>query len=215
MNDSAATTGTSGGSDRPLRADAQRNRLSVLAAARRAFRTARDTVPLEDIARDAGVGIATLYRNFPTREALVEAVYATELEDVTSNARPLLNQFPADVALRAWMNRYAEFIRTKRAMLDTLRTGWTSGGRTLPSARERVTTEISAILSAGMHDGVFRADITPDDVTSLLLGAFLSTNTEQSPDQIERLFGLIIDAARPRSQRSADAFPSPTETTSP
>src|SRR5206468_1162115 len=124
---------------RPLRSDARRNRESLVAAARAAFAAADDTVPIESIARDAGVGVGTLYRHFPTREALVEAVYAAELDDVAASAPALLQQFPPDVALRAWMDRYARFVATKRGMLDTLRAGWASGRITTSTTRERIT----------------------------------------------------------------------------
>lgn len=166
-------------------------------AARAAFSVTEDAVPLEDIARDAGVGIATLYRNFPTRESLVEAVYADELEEVTSNAGDLLREFPADVALRAWMNRYADFIRTKRGMLATLRVGLGSGRVATPRTRERATVAIGTILSVGINEGVFRADVTATDVTALLLGVFRSTDTDEIPDQTGRLIALIVDALRP------------------
>jgi AcrR family transcriptional regulator len=184
--------------ERPLRADAQRNRHRVVLAARAAFAAADDTVPLEDIARDAGVGIATLYRNFPTRESLVEAVYADELDEVTSNTAKLLARLSADAALLAWMTRYADFIRTKRGMLRTLRIGLASGRVATPRTRERVTAAISTILAAGIDEGVFRADVTSDDVTALLLGVFRSTDTDEITDQTGRLIALIVDALRPQ-----------------
>jgi AcrR family transcriptional regulator len=113
-----------------------------------AFADADATVPLEDIARAAGVGIGTLYRHFPTREALVEAVYATELDEITRSAAVLLEQLPPDAALRAWMNRYAQFAELKRGLVDTLRAGWASGRLATPTTRERVTGAIATILTA-------------------------------------------------------------------
>lgn len=182
--------------DRPLRADARRNRDTIVAAARAAFAAAGDSVPLEGIARDAGVGIGTLYRHFPTREALVEAVYAAELDDVTGSAPALLAQFAPDVALRAWMDRYAEFAARKRALIGTLRAGW-SAGRITPRTRERINAAIAAILEAGTRSGVFREDVAADDVTSMLLGVFLSTAQSGPTDQTWRLLDLLIDAIRP------------------
>ena len=182
--------------DRPLRADARRNRDALVAVARAAFAAAEDPVTLEGIARQAGVGIGTLYRHFPTREALVEAVYAAELDDVTTSAATALDTFPPDVALRTWMKRYAEFTATKRGMIDTLRTGWTSGRITTPSTRERITAAIGAILAAGVRAGSFRADVDADDVTAILLGVFLSTSTNSGAGQTERLLDLVVDALR-------------------
>jgi len=187
------------GAERPPRADARRNRENLLAAARAAFAVADDTVPLESIARDAGVGIGTLYRHFPTREALVEAVYAAELDDLATSAPALLDQFPPDVALRAWMTRYAEFTATKRGMIDTLRAGWASGRITTPTTRERITAAIETMLTAGKRAGSLRADIDAEDVTALLLGVFLSTAITSPSAQTRRLLDLVLDALRPRS----------------
>lgn len=184
--------------ERPLRADAQRNRDSLVVVARAAFAVADDTVSLEDIARRAGVGIGTLYRHFPTRESLVEAVYTAELDDVTASAAALLDRFPPDVALHAWMNRYANFVATKRGMLDTLRAGWESGRIATPTTRERITATIGTILAAGAQSGSLRADVSPEDVTAMLVGVFLSTSTRGTSEQTGRLLDFLVDALRPR-----------------
>lgn len=132
------------------RADAQRNRAKLLAVAGAAFASTDGTAAtLEGIAREAGVGIGTLYRHFPTREALVEAVYAAELDDVVSSATALLAELPPEAALRAWMDRYAAFHATKRGMGETLRAGWASGAIATPATRERITAAIAAILEKG------------------------------------------------------------------
>jgi AcrR family transcriptional regulator len=188
------------GAGPPLRADARRNREKLVAVARAAFSAADDTVPLEAIAREAGVGIGTLYRHFPTREALVEAVYAAELDDVTRSAPALLAQFPPETALRAWMDRYAAFVATKRGMLDTLRTGWASGRIATPTTRERITAAIGTILRHGARAGSLRADVDPEDVTAMLLGVFLSTAASNAPEQTGRLLDLVVDALRPRDE---------------
>lgn len=182
------------GAERPPRADARRNRENLLAAARAAFAVADDTVPLESIARDAGVGIGTLYRHFPTRESLVEAVYAAELDDVVASAQALLDESPPEIALRAWMNRYAAFVATKRGMFDTLRAGWTSGRIATPSTRERITAAIGTILAVGARTGSLRGDVAADDVTAMVLGVFLSTATGSTSEQVERLLDLVADA---------------------
>ncbi|MFC1437433.1 helix-turn-helix domain-containing protein [Streptacidiphilus sp. N1-10] len=186
--------------ERPLRADARRNRDRLVAEATAAFAAADDTVPLEDIARRAGVGIGTLYRHFPTREALVEAVYATELDEITRSAAALLEQLPPDAALRAWMNRYARFVELKRGLVDTLRAGWASGRIATSTTRERVTSAIATILTAGAASGVFRADTEPDDVTALLLGVFLSTGPDRDRAQVARLLDLVLDSLRPSAR---------------
>ncbi|MFD8963978.1 TetR/AcrR family transcriptional regulator [Streptomyces sp. NPDC059568] len=201
--DLPAGTGTElpAGAGAPLRADARRNREKLVAVARAAFAAAADTVPLEAIAREAGVGIGTLYRHFPTREALVEAVYAAELDDVAASAPALLAEFPPEAALRAWMDRYAAFVATKRGMIDTLRTGWASGRIATPTTRERITAAIGTILTAGARTGSLRADVTPEDVTTMLLGVFLSTAASNTPEQTGRQLDLVVDALHPREGR--------------
>jgi len=184
--------------ERPLRSDARRNRDKIVAVARTAFTVAYDTVPLEGIAREAGVGIGTLYRHFPTREALVEAVYAAELDDVTDSAPALLGEFPPDVALRAWLDRYAQFFMVKRGMINTLRAGW-SAGRITPRTRERINAVVTMFLSAGARSGSLRADVQADDVTAMLLGIFLSTAPNDTPEQTGRLLDLLVDAVRSQS----------------
>lgn len=180
------------------RADATRNRDALVAAARTAFAAADDTVPLEGVARAAGVGIGTLYRHFPTREALVEAVYAAELDDVTSGVGELLAALEPDRALRAWMDRYAEFVATKRGMLDTLKAGWAAGRMATPTTRERITGVLAEFLAAGERDGSLRSGVDPDDVTAMLLGVFLSTAGRGSPGQVGRLLDLVVEAVRRR-----------------
>jgi AcrR family transcriptional regulator len=195
-------SGPPAGTGRPARADARRNREKLLAAARSAFAAADDTVALEAIARRAGVGVGTLYRHFPTREALVEAVYAAELDDVTTSAPALLAEFPPDTALRAWMDRYAAFVATKRGMVDTLRAGWASGSIATPTTRERITAAIATILADGARAGSLRADVEPEDVTTMLLGVFLSTAASNTPDDTGRLLDLVVDALRPLPEPS-------------
>ncbi|MEV7098809.1 TetR/AcrR family transcriptional regulator [Amycolatopsis sp. NPDC051045] len=182
---------------RSVRSDARRNRDKLVAVARAAFATADGTVALEAVAREAGVGIGTLYRHFPTREALVEAVYAAELDDVTASAPALLDELPPEEALRAWMDRYAAFVATKRGMADVLRASVASGRIATPATRQRLTAAIGAILDAGAKAGTLRADTDPEDVTLLLLGVFLSTSGDQDAERTGRMLDLILAALRP------------------
>src|SRR6201994_2154777 len=140
----------------PLRADARRNRDALLRAA--AFAAGSDPT-LEKIARDAGVGIGTLYRHFPTREALVEAVYRTELAAVCAAADGLLAEHPPAVALRAWMDRYADFVTTKRGMADTFRAMVADGTLASARTRESIDEAVGAMLAAGARAGDLRGDV--------------------------------------------------------
>jgi AcrR family transcriptional regulator len=182
----------------PTRRDARRNREKLIAAAQAVFAAADGPVSLESVARRAGVGIGTLYRHFPTREALVDAVYASELDAVAASVGHLLDRLPADAALRAWMDRYATFVATKRGMSDTLRAGFASG-RIAPPTRERVTTAVAAILERGAEEGSLRADVDPEDVTTMLLGVFFATAPDGLPGAAARPLDLIVDALRPRT----------------
>ncbi|NED86618.1 TetR/AcrR family transcriptional regulator [Streptomyces sp. SID11233] len=190
---------------RTPRADALRNRDKLVRVAGAAFAAAEGPVSLEGIARDAGVGIGTLYRHFPTREALVEAVYAAELDDVAASAPALLRELPPDAALRAWIERYAAFIATKRGMADTLRAGWASGRIATPATGERITAAIATILAAGAEAGAeagaLRTDVEPGDVTLMLLGIFLASTAAPTSEQTGRLIDLVMDALRPYPPR--------------
>ena len=184
---------------RAPRADALRNRDKLIQVARAAFAAATDTVSLEGIAAEAGVGIGTLYRHFPTREALVEAVYAAELDDVTGSVATLLEQLPPEAALRAWMRRYADFVSTKRGMAETLRAGWASGRIATPSNRERITAAVATILARGAQAGSLRSDVAPEDIAMMLLGIFFTTTASKNPEQTGRLLDLVMDALRPKA----------------
>lgn len=182
---------------RPLRADAQRNRERLIAAARTAFADGSETASLEDVARAAEVGIGTLYRHFPTREALVDAVYAAQLDEVTACVPDLLRTYSADRALRVWMDRYAAFVEVKRGLLDTLRSGWAAGTIATPDTRARITAVINDFLTAGAEQDVLRADVLAEDVTAALVGVFLSVATIGSAGQAGRLLDLLIAGLRP------------------
>jgi AcrR family transcriptional regulator len=128
---------------RPLRADAQRNRDRLLEVAVRAFSHDGPDVTLESIASEARVGIGTLYRNFPTREALIEAAYRSELARLCAGVHDLLATLPADVALRTWMDRFIDYLATKRGMADALRMVIASGGNPYAQSRESLLEAIS------------------------------------------------------------------------
>ncbi|WP_370526008.1 TetR/AcrR family transcriptional regulator [Cellulomonas sp. JH27-2] len=185
--------------DRPMRAHARRNRDELLAAARRAL-AATDSdgaVSLEGIARDAGVGIGTLYRHFPTRQALFEAVYGSQLDDLTAGADELLAAHPPAIALREWIGAYADFARTKRGVHETLKAGMAAGRLNPSTTRARINAAVEPLLSAGAADATLRKDITADDVTTMLVGIFLATATSPDGEQTTRLLDLLMAALRP------------------
>jgi AcrR family transcriptional regulator len=173
-----------------VRADARRNRERLLEAAAAAFGAAAGgAVSLESIARDAGVGIGTLYRHFPTRDVLVEAVYRAELAEVAAAAGQLLKRYPPRAALRRWMDRYASFVAAKRGMAESLRAMVESGAVEHSQTRGSIVGAVEMLLKAGADDGSLRSDVPADDVVSSLLGIFLAS---ASPAQTGRLLDLLV-----------------------
>jgi len=191
------------------RADAERNRARLLDAARAAFASGREPVTLEQIARDSGVGIGTLYRHFPTREALVEALYRKELADLCASVDDLLATLPPDRALRAWMDRFADYVAAKREMADTLRAVFASGTVTVSHAREELAAAVSAVLAADADADAdartLRDDVRPEDIVALIVGSFTATSLAGGREQLERMFDLLMDAVRrPAAPPAAD-----------
>ncbi|HEY0932529.1 MAG TPA: helix-turn-helix domain-containing protein [Trebonia sp.] len=178
------------------RADAERNRTRLLDTARAAFASGPEPVALEQIARDAGVGIGTLYRHFPTREALVEALYRQELADLCASAGALLATHTPERALRAWMDRFAGYVAVKREMADALRAVYASGAVTVPQARGELAVAVRAILDAGAADGTLRDDVRAEDVVTMVVGIFTATSTAGGSEHPGRMFDLLIDAVR-------------------
>ncbi|MBL7495954.1 TetR/AcrR family transcriptional regulator [Frankia sp. CNm7] len=183
---------------RPLRADARRNRERLLEVAVREFSRDGPDVPLEAIAKAAGVGIGTLYRHFPTREALIDAAYRNELDRLADSVDDLLDAMPPDLALRAWMDRFVDYLATKRGLADALRALIASGGDPFAHSRDRLTTAVATLLAAGASAGSLRPDVTPDDVLVGLSGLSLATADRGDRDQAGRLLDLLADALRVR-----------------
>jgi AcrR family transcriptional regulator len=184
---------------RPLRADAQRNRDRLLEIAVRAFSQDGPEVTLDEIAKEAGVGIGTLYRHFPTREALVDAAYRGELARLCDSAADLLRDTAPDKALRIWMDRFTEYMATKRGMGEALRAVIASGGDPFSESRDKLTTAIDQLLRAGLAAGTLRQDVSPDDVLLSLSGISLATADPGRRDQAGRLLDLLMDGLRPRA----------------
>jgi AcrR family transcriptional regulator len=176
--------------------DAERNRARVLDAARAAFASGNATVTLDQVARDAGVGIGTLYRHFPTREALVEALYRQELADLCASAGDLLATHDPERALRAWMDRFGGYVAAKREMADALRAVPASGAVTVSQARQQLTAAVQTILDAGVAAGTLRDDVRAEDIVATIVGMFTATSLSGGHEQLDRMFDLLMDAVR-------------------
>jgi AcrR family transcriptional regulator len=181
---------------KPLRADAQRNRETLLAAASELFAESGTEVPLEAVAAHAGLGIATLYRNFPTRDALVEAAYRNEVAHITAAATALLAEHPPDVALELWTERYVEYAAAKRGMSDALRAIIESGNDIYADTRDQLLAAFAMLLQAGVQAGTLRPDIDAEDVFRATGSVFLIPQEEGWREQAARLLGLIVDGLR-------------------
>ena len=185
---------------RGLRADASRNRDALLWAATRAFASSEEEPSMRAIAREAGVGIATLYRHFPTRESLVDAVYHDQVERLTVGARELLEQLPPAEAMRRWMDLFGDWLMTKHGMIDTLLAMIESGEIALAQTRAELLDVITGILEAGRAAGDLRPDVTAEDIAASLIGIFTVAGKPGQRSQADRLLNLLMDGLRNRDR---------------
>jgi AcrR family transcriptional regulator len=176
----------------PRRADARHNRERLLTAARELFADG-GAVSLEAIAERAGVGIGTLYRHFPGREALVEAVYRDQIDELRAGAEGLLATRPPADALRAWMDLFAGWAAAKRGMVQTLAAMRRRGELDFDASRREIEAILGTLLDAGVAAGQLRAGIDPADLRTLLAGTMAAA---EDPEQATRLFDLTMAALR-------------------
>jgi AcrR family transcriptional regulator len=178
---------------RSLRADAQRNRDKLLTAATEAFAQEGEDVALESIAARACVGIGTLYRHFPSREVLVAAAYRSEVDSLCAAASELLASLPADQALRAWAERFADYIATKRAMGDALRAAAGSDSPLFAETKARIVGALRLLLDGGATSGTLRADVDPMDVMRVIHGIWYLPDGPEWRAHVGRMLDLVID----------------------
>jgi AcrR family transcriptional regulator len=184
--------------ERPRRADARANHGKLVAAARALFTDRGTSAPLEDIAERAGVGIGTLYRHFPTRQALLEAVYVDEVEAMARSAADLTDLPPWE-ALSQWLHRYVGFAATKRALNEALMET-DPHSDVLLTCRTAITTAGTALVERAQQAGVVRADTQFIDVVRMV-GAIALVPTEDD-DEKQRLLDLALDGLRYQPRRA-------------
>ena len=177
---------------RPLRADAQLNQDRLLDAAARAFARDGADTSLKAIAKDAGVGIGTLYRRFPTRESLIEATYRNETARLCAAAPELLLSTPPLAALHTWMDRFVEYIATKHGMADALHAVLVSRGELRMRTRDLLTEALATLLRAGVADGSIRPGTDPNDVLMALGGITLIAGEPDQRALAHRLLDLLL-----------------------
>jgi AcrR family transcriptional regulator len=184
--------------ERKPRADAQRNRERILEVAKRAFTRDGSDISLDDVAREAGVGPGTLYRHFPTREALLESVYRAEVERLAHEQHRLTDALPARDALRAWMQLFVDYIATKKIIAPALNSmvGCESS-ELFEYSGKLIRAAIGTLVSRAIESGDVRADIDPLDLLRALVGV---SNVASAPDwqqSAKRLVDILLLGSKP------------------
>jgi AcrR family transcriptional regulator len=185
--------------DKPLRKDAQRNREKLLAAAVELFAERGTEGSLEEVAKRAGVGIGTLYRHFPTRDALVEAAYRNEVAQLRAAADELLAELPPDRALEAWVRRFVEYGTAKRGMRDALQSIAGAGSDLFADTRGQVTEAVAVLLRTGAEAGTLRSDVEAEDVLRAMGAIWLVADGDDWAEDALRVLRLVMDGLRYRA----------------
>jgi AcrR family transcriptional regulator len=181
---------------RKPRADSARNRQLLIDAAKAGFAQFGLNVSLEEIARRAGVGIGTLYRHFPTREAVVEAVYRREVEQLAEAVPQLLETSPASEALHKWMHLFIDYIATKRLIAPSLAVAKDRTPSLYASSLELITGAITTLVKRAVASGEVRKDIDPPDLLRALVGVSYSNPDVGWEASARRLVDILMDGLR-------------------
>ena len=182
---------------RKPRTDAQRNRERILEVAKEAFTVSGADASLDDIAKEAGVGAGTLYRHFPTRAALLEAVYRTEVEKLAAAERKFAETMSPVEALRAWMLLFVDYIEAKHIIAPALNTLVGGPSKLYEGSRAQVQGAIDALVKRAIKSGDIRKDLDPFDLLRALIGV---SNVASGPDwqqSARRLVDILIIGSRP------------------
>jgi AcrR family transcriptional regulator len=181
---------------RKPRADALRNRERVLEAAKAVFSAGGTDASLETVARRAGVGIGTLYRHFPTREALYEAVYRREVEQLGDLAEHLMNEAKPVDALRRWLRSNVEFVATKKGMSAALALAAQGSPELKSYSLDRLSRAAGALLDRAVASGEIRSDVSPEDVIRALVGMCYVHDQPGWQSTVLRLLDVFVDGLR-------------------
>jgi AcrR family transcriptional regulator len=187
------------------RADAVRNRERVLEAAKAVFSAGGPDASLEAVAKRAGVGIGTLYRHFPTREALFEAVYRREVQQLSELPDQLKGEAAPVEALRRWLRSNVEFVATKKGMLAALALTVHSSSDLYAHTFERLTKAVGALLDRAVAAGEIRADISPEDLLRALVGMCYMHDQPGWQKSVLRLVDVFVDGLRTQTRADKPA----------
>src|SRR5215470_14800771 len=182
---------------RKPRTDAQRNRERILEVAKQAFSRSGVNASLDDIAKEAEVGPGTLYRHFPTRDALIEAVYRTEVEKLAAAERKFTETMPPVEALRAWMLLFVDYIATKKLIVSVLNTFVGGSAKLYEGSRAKIEGAIDALVKRAIKSGDIRKDLDPFDLLRALIGVSNVASTPDWQQSARRLVDILISGSRP------------------
>ena len=191
-----APAGKAPTASRKPRADAQRNRDRLLEAAKAAFAEAGPQASLDEIARRAGVGIGTLYRHFPTREAVVEAVYRREVQQLADAAPRLIESLPPAEALRAWMRLFIDYIAAKRVIAPALKSLVGGGSALYADSSARINEAMALLVERARASGDIRPSANSADLLRALIGFAYVNSAPDWEASARRLIDLLIDGLR-------------------
>jgi AcrR family transcriptional regulator len=181
---------------RSLRTDAQQNRQRILDVAKQAFTRDGANASLDDIARQAAVGPGTLYRHFPTRDALIVAVFRTEVEKLAAAAREFERALPPLEALRAWMLLFVDYIAAKQIIAPALNTFGGGVSKLYDGARAQIRAAIDALAKRAIQSGDLRRDLNPADLLQALIGVALVPSSPDWQQSAKRLVDILIAGSR-------------------
>jgi AcrR family transcriptional regulator len=190
-----------GSNERPKRADARRNQARLIAAAREVFAESGAATSMEAIARQAGVGVGTLYRNFPQRIDLVEAVYSTDVRDLSEAAKTAVATLEPWLAVTTFFEAFVRYARTKQTLLSELNQAFEKNPELKSHCRELIHGAFDLVIDRAKEAGVIRDDVDGSDVTQLV--SPVCTNPAIPADQLERLVSMILDGLRYPAEAAA------------
>jgi AcrR family transcriptional regulator len=182
---------------RKPRTDAQRNRERILEVAKEAFTRSGANTSLDEIAKQARVGAGTLYRHFPTRDALIEGVYRTEVEKLSAAQQKFAEAMPPIEALRAWMLLFVDYIATKQIIAPALNTLVGGPSKLYEGSRAHVTGAIDALVKRAIESGDIRRDLDPFDLLRALIGVSNVASSRDWQQSARRLVDILITGSRP------------------
>jgi AcrR family transcriptional regulator len=182
---------------RKPRADAQRNRERILEVAKKAFTHSGVDISLDDVAKQAGVGPGTLYRHFPTRDALLEAVYRTEVERLAAAEREFSKTKAPIEALQAWMLLFVDYIATKQIIAAALNTLVGRPSKLFESSGTQIKGAIHSLVQRAIESGDIRPDLDPLDLLRALIGVSNVSSVPDWPESARRLVQILLTGSRP------------------